>query len=135
VQPVIGPADTARSRIPERLSTLGQAWQDESAWTGTTNVGGLELPGHVTGMSAGDEIVVHGWDLAVATGQAFTVEPDLLDAVLEFVRQLVAQSPEGTPGLFGPPVHAPDTAAPLPQLIALTGRDPGWAYSEDGPTA
>ena len=91
-----------------------------------TSAGGRDLPGEVAGLVALDEIVVHGWDIAVASGQAFTCEPQLLQATLEFVKSTVAQNPNGSPGLFGPPVPVPDSAPLLDQLIGLTGRDPGW---------
>jgi uncharacterized protein (TIGR03086 family) len=115
-----------RTRIPQRLAALASAWHAEAAWSGMTWAGGLEMPGEVAGLVALDEIVVHGWDIAVASGQVFTCDPRLLQATLEFVKSMVAQNPNGSPGLFGPPVPVPDSAPLLEQLIGLTGRDPGW---------
>ena len=115
-----------RSRIADRLAALAQAWRDEAAWSGMTEAGGIQLPGEVAGLVALDEVVVHGWDIAVASGQEFSAEPHLLDTAYEFVRAGVADNPEGTPGLFGPPVPVPDEAPLLDRLIGLTGRDPGW---------
>jgi hypothetical protein len=43
-----------------------------------------------------------------------------------FTPSAVAQNPDGTPGLSGPPVAIPDTAPLLDRLIGLTGRDPAW---------
>ncbi|NED96664.1 TIGR03086 family protein [Phytoactinopolyspora alkaliphila] len=115
-----------RIRIPERLGALAQVWKDVESWTGMTVVGGVQLPGDVAGVVALDELVVHGWDMAVSSGQAFTCDPDLLQATYEFVQSSVAQNPEGSPGLFGPPVPVPDDAPLLDRLIGLTGRDPAW---------
>ena len=42
------------------------------------------------------------------------------------VQQAVAQNPNGTGGLFGPPVSVPDDAPLLDRLLGLTGRDPAW---------
>lgn len=117
---------TWRARIPERLAALATAWSDPVAWTGMTRAGGIDLPGEVAGSVAINEVVVHGWDIAVSTGQTFSCEPDLLGIAWDFVRSAVEQNPHGTPGLFGPPVPVPDDAARLDQLIGLTGRDPGW---------
>lgn len=115
-----------RRRVPERLATLASAWKDEAAWTGMTQAGGLDLPSDVAGIVALDEVIVHGWDLAVASGQRFTCEPHLLEAAYGFVRSAVDESPQGTPGLFGPPVPVTDDAPLLDRLIGLTGRDPSW---------
>lgn len=38
----------------------------------------------------------------------------------------VSQNPDGTPGLFGPPVPVADDAPLLDRLLGLTGRDPAW---------
>jgi uncharacterized protein (TIGR03086 family) len=115
-----------RTRIPPRLAALASAWRDEAAWRGMTRAGGLDLPAEVAGIVAVDEIVIHGWDIAAASGQTFTCDPRLLNAAYEFVQASVAQNPNGTPGLFGPPVPVPDSAPLLDRLIGLTGRDPAW---------
>lgn len=115
-----------RTRIPGRLARLAAAWQDEGAWTGMTRAGGIDLPGEVAGKVAVNEIVVHGWDLAAATGHDYACEPELVQAAYEFVQSAVAQNPDGSPGLFGPPVAVPDNARPLDRLIGLTGRAPSW---------
>jgi uncharacterized protein (TIGR03086 family) len=115
-----------RTRIPERLAKLANAWREEAAWTGMTEAGGVDLPGEVAGIVALDEVIVHGWDIAVASGQRFECEPDLVAAAYSFVESSVAESPEGSPGLFGPPVTVPDQAPLLDRLLGLTGRDPAW---------
>ena len=115
-----------RTRIPERLATLASAWREEAAWEGMTQAGGVDLPGEVAGLVALDEVIVHGWDIAVASGQSFSCEPHLLQAAYEFVQSVVAENPQGNPGLFGPPVPVPDDAPLLARLLGLTGRDPAW---------
>ncbi len=115
-----------RTVIPSRLAVLVQAWSDDDAWTGVAEVGGAVAPGDTTGMFALNEVIVHGWDIAVSSGQPFHVDPELLAATHEFVRSLVAQAPEGTPGLFAAPIPVPDRAPLLDRLLGLTGRDPGW---------
>lgn len=115
-----------RMRISGRAAELASAWQDETAWTGMTRAGGVDLPGEVAGSVAINEIVVHGWDVATATGHGYACATDLVQAALGFVQAAVAQNPEGNPGLFGPPVSVPDSASALDRLIGLTGRDPAW---------
>jgi uncharacterized protein (TIGR03086 family) len=115
-----------RTRIPQRLAALGAAWRGEAAWTGMTQAGGLKLPAEVAGVVALDEVMVHGWDIAVASGQNFNCQPELVEAAYGFVQPTVDQNPQGTPGLFGPPVSVPEDAPLLDRLLGLTGRDPAW---------
>ena len=116
-----------RESLPHQLEGLGAAWRDPSAWTGTTTVGGVELPREVAGLVALNELVVHGWDLAVATGQPYEPDAAAVQGALGFVRPTVTQNPDGTPGLFGPPVTVPDPGSPLDELLGLTGREPRWS--------
>jgi uncharacterized protein (TIGR03086 family) len=116
-----------RMRIPQRLTSLADAWTDPQAWTGVTQAGGLDLPGEVAGLVAINEVLVHSWDVARATGQDFHAEPQLVEAAYQFVQMAVAQNPDGTPGLFGPPVTVADEAPLLDRLIGLTGRAPDWS--------
>lgn len=112
-----------RSRLPVLLEELATAWKDPAAWAGTATAGGVTLPAGAMGMVALDEVVMHSWDLAQATGQEFAADPRILEALLEFV----SQGPEeGTPGLFGPAVPVDDEASLLDQLVARAGRDPQW---------
>jgi uncharacterized protein (TIGR03086 family) len=115
-----------RTRIPERLDALADAWRGADAWTGMTRAGGVDLPGEVAALVAIDEVIVHGWDIAVATGQPYSCEPALIEAALTFVRAEVGRNPNGTAGLFGPPVPVPHDASSLERLIGLTGRNPAW---------
>jgi uncharacterized protein (TIGR03086 family) len=115
-----------RESIPAALTTLADAWRDPEAWTGGTRVGGVDLPRQVAGLVALDEIVVHGWDLSVATGQEYDPPRDAVEAALGFVEPTVAENPGGSPGLFGPPVSVADDAPVLDRLLGLTGRDPHW---------
>ena len=117
------PADW-RTRIPAQLDALAAAWQRPSAWEGTAEAGGVVMPAPVAAIVALDEVLVHGWDLAVATGQAYAADPTSVAACTEFAAQAAAEGP--TPGLFGPPVPVPDDAPPLDRLLGLTGRDPSW---------
>jgi uncharacterized protein (TIGR03086 family) len=116
-----------RTRIPQRLAALARAWRDEAAWVGMTRAGGVDLPAEVAGVVALNEVIVHGWDIATSTGQPYACEPHLVEAARGFVQASVAQYPDGSPGLFGPPVPVPEDAPPLDRLIGLTGRDPAWA--------
>lgn len=118
--------DEWRDRIPRQLADLARAWGDPGAWTGETEAGGVRLPGEVAGLVALDELVVHGWDLARATGRPWAVEPASLEAVHGFVQGFAAPGADRA-GLFGPVVPVPDDAPLLDRVIGLTGRDPRWS--------
>ncbi|NGO72291.1 TIGR03086 family metal-binding protein, partial [Streptomyces boncukensis] len=70
-----------REAVPHRLAELAAAWSDPAAWEGTTQAGGVTLSGTECGLVTLDELVVHGWDLARATGQAFHSDETRLRAV------------------------------------------------------
>jgi uncharacterized protein (TIGR03086 family) len=97
-----------------------------------TEAGGLELPGELAGVVALDELILHGWDIAVASGQPFSCEPHLVEAAHGFVQRTVAQNPNGVPGLFGPRVPVPADATPLDRLLGLAGRHPAWRAEGQG---
>jgi uncharacterized protein (TIGR03086 family) len=113
-----------RTAYPARLAELAQAWREPTAWTGMTRAGGVDFPGEVGGIVALTEVVIHGWDVAAATGQDYDVDPATLDAVLPHVTAIAAQGP--VEGLFGPAVPVAEDAPALDRAIALSGRDPSW---------
>ena len=120
--------DDWRARIPRELEALAEAWRDPEAWTGMTRAGGVDLPGEVAGLVALDEVVVHGWDAARASGQTYDADATSLDAVRSFVEQFAAPGQEAMrEGMFGPVVEVPNDAPLLDRVIGLTGRDPAWS--------
>jgi uncharacterized protein (TIGR03086 family) len=116
--------DNWRARVPAQLTALAQAWSDPSAWEGMTRAGGVDLPGEVAGLVALDEVAIHGWDLAVATGQPY--EPD--DATVAVVHGFLVESrKEPVPDdLFGPVVDVVADAPTFDHALGLAGRDPDW---------
>jgi uncharacterized protein (TIGR03086 family) len=120
-------ADGWRTRIPQQLAAMAAAWQDPDAWQGMTRAGGIDLPGEVAGVVALDELVIHGWDVARASGQDYDCDPAALEAIHGFVAEVAAAGEEGRQGLFGPPVDVGDSAPLLDRVIGLTGRDPAWS--------
>lgn len=69
------------------------------------------------------DLVVHGWDLARATGQDETIP----DEDLVHLRTGMEELPEEamrSPGAFGPEVQVPDGASEQDKLMAFLGRQP-----------
>lgn len=119
-------ADDWRTTLPKNLHELAEAWRAPGAWDGMTQAGGVTFPASVAGMVALNEVVIHGWDLARATGQDYAVDR----ASLESCRAMFAPAAEADdpeePGLFGPAVAVPADAPLLDRVIGLSGRDPAW---------
>ncbi|MFD6330258.1 TIGR03086 family metal-binding protein [Streptomyces niveus] len=124
--------DDWRTVLPGQLDGLAAAWRSPDAWQGFTRAGGVDLPGEVAGIVALNELVVHGWDLARSTGQAYEVDRASLEATLSFLEPAAAsaEAGEAPEGLFGPPVAVPADAPLLDRVIGLSGRRPGWQPGE-----
>lgn len=116
--------DDWRSQYPANLAQLAQAWRQPDGWAGMTRVGGVDLPGEVCAMVGLAEVVIHGWDVAVATGQPYEVDDAVANAVLTHVASFAADGP--VEGLFGPAVEIDSGASVFDQALALSGRDPDW---------
>ncbi|MEU9600575.1 TIGR03086 family metal-binding protein [Streptomyces sp. NPDC048109] len=107
------------------LGELADAWREPDAWTGMTRAGGIDLPGAVAGAVVADELVIHGWDLARATGQEYTPDPAALRAAHGLLAAAADES-DRDQGMFGPVVAVPADAPLLERAVGLSGRDPGW---------
>lgn len=118
-------AEDWRTRLPAQLDALVEAWRKPDAWEGMAVAGGVEMPASVMAVVALDELVVHGWDLAVATGQEYRPDEESARRCLEFAGS-VGDDPEERAGLYGPVVPVPDDAPVLDRLLGATGRDPAW---------
>lgn len=66
--------------------------------------------------------LVHGWDLAVATGQADDVDPAVVAEVREFAEVALTEELRRN-GMFAAPTTPPEDATPLEALAAFTGRE------------
>lgn len=122
--------DDWRTAIPGRLDELGAAWREESAWEGLSTVAGVTMPAPDMAAVAVDEVVVHGWDLAVATDQQLEVDETSLAVALGFAEAMSGPEQAGArAGIFGPVVPVPEGASSLDRLVGDTGRDPAWRSS------
>jgi uncharacterized protein (TIGR03086 family) len=111
-------------RLRDGLAALPAAWATPGALEGMTNFGSGEMPAAQAASITLMELLIHGWDLAKATGQRFSVD----DALGQMVYGIVeAGRPAGTEaGFFGQAVAVPDTASPFDRALGLSGRDPAW---------
>ncbi|WP_406144752.1 TIGR03086 family metal-binding protein [Streptomyces sp. NBC_01012] len=118
--------DDWRTTLGPLLDELVEAWHSPAALEGMTRAGGIDLPGRVAGMVARNELVVHGWDLARATGQEFRADEESLHASEAMLTPGDDDDRSGPDAIFGPPVPVPADAPLLDRVIALSGRRPDW---------
>jgi uncharacterized protein (TIGR03086 family) len=70
------------------------------------------------------EVLGHGWDLAVATGQAARPGEPLAEAAIRIAADEIGEDMLRAPGMMGPPVTVPAGAPAMDRLVGLLGRDP-----------
>jgi uncharacterized protein (TIGR03086 family) len=101
------------------------AWAEPAAWDGEVDLGGTAMPAPVIASLILKETVVHGWDVARATGQEFRCTEETAGLVLGVVEEHaeVYRQYKG----FAEPVRIPDGASALDRALALSGRDPHWS--------
>lgn len=112
-----------RNDIPAQAERLAAAWRSPEAWTGMTRAGGTDLPAEVMGLVALGEVTLHGWDLAVATGQALQVDDPTVEALKGYSEEF---DPKGTPGMFLAAVEPGGSSTEFERVLARTGRNPRW---------
>jgi uncharacterized protein (TIGR03086 family) len=66
------------------------------------------------------DLLVHGWDIARATGQDSRLDPDLVQACLPIAEQLTTEFRSA--GVFGDNLSVSADADPQTKLLALVGR-------------
>lgn len=121
------PCPAWRTRIPRDLGLLARAWGEPGAWSGMTRIAGQDAPARMVALTAADELVVHGWDVARATGRSYDAEPDMIEAAREFLDAFVSpEMPSGPTVAFGPPRRVAGGVSALERVLALAGRDPSW---------
>ena len=82
-----------------------------------------EMPGPGLAGFTTLDMLVHGWDLAKATGQPADLDGRLAAHVLEFAAQALA-TPESRAARIGPALAIPAGAPVTDRLVAFLGRQP-----------
>ena len=68
------------------------------------------------------DTLIHGWDIAQATGQNTRLQPDLVEVCMPIAEQITTMA-RGS-GAFGDDLGAAPDADPQTRLLALVGRRP-----------
>ena len=80
------------------------------------------VPGRAAVMAYTSETLVHGWDLAVATGQHAEADPGVAEAVLAVMQRVLPAEPRGGRVPFAAPVPPRADAGPTERLANWCGR-------------
>lgn len=91
-------------------------------------MGSAAMPAAMVGSMMTAEFVVHGWDLAAATGQPYDPPAEVVQAAMAGVTPKLQMGREG--GWYGAEVTVEDSAPALHRLLAMTGRDPSWTAAK-----
>ncbi|WP_328604920.1 TIGR03086 family metal-binding protein [Amycolatopsis sp. NBC_00345] len=110
--------------LRKQTGVLVEAFEPAAAWAGTVTFGSSEMPAAAVGDMVLGEFVLHGWDLARASGAAWTCPDDAAAAVLAAAVEMgpVARSM----GVYGPEVPVDSAAPVLDRALGAAGRDPAW---------
>ena len=130
VLPPVPPVDDDPVAAWESFAASVQALLDDPATEDRSfdnpHTGSMPLPQAVSQFFTAD-VFLHAWDLAVATGQDATLDPERcaeMVAGMEPFEELMRSS-----GQYGPRVAVPDDAPAQDRLLGFIGRDPQWHHA------
>jgi uncharacterized protein (TIGR03086 family) len=114
------PTETAQAAAEEAVGSVEERWPQGGKVH--LSYGEEDLSEYISQLLA--DHLIHGWDLAAATGQDRTLDPKLVDAAATWFRhrQRLYQS-------IGAVADPPESAAggtPQNDLLIAFGRDPDW---------
>ena len=111
---------TVESQVAFAAQQALEAW-DQRGIEGNVNRGEREMPAQIAASILSVELLVHGWDFAVATGQQVSVSDEVSTYVLDLARTVI--SPQGRArGMFADEIEVGPDADILDRLIAFSGR-------------
>lgn len=115
-----------RSAYTQSAGAVIAAWSAPGAMAATCQLPFGAMPAPAAMALHFLDNVVHGWDLARATGQTPAVTDDVATVALGVASGMA--SPElRAAGVFGPEIPCADTAPAVDRLVALLGRSPSWS--------
>ncbi len=100
------------------------AWADPAVWDRELDMMGTKTPAADVAALIIAELILHGWDLATATGQDYAVSDRAAQVALGAVEANAELFREYAG--FADPVAVAADAPLLHRLLALSGRDPVW---------
>jgi uncharacterized protein (TIGR03086 family) len=116
------PYEETISRLEGAAGATVEAWQRPGALEQKIDSGSGAMPASTLATMAMSEMLMHGWDLARATGQQLRVDDVEVDQLLSEMKKVLpagARQPA-----FGPETLPRANAAPIDRLAAFLGRTP-----------
>jgi uncharacterized protein (TIGR03086 family) len=113
-QPLRAAREAARAAVDAMTAALG------GGGTVLLSFGTVPIEEYAAQLTA--DHVVHGWDLAAATGQDRSIDPEVAQHVAAWFEE--REELYRSAGAVGPRTAAADD--PQSQLLAVFGRDPSW---------
>lgn len=107
-------------RWDEAASEALAAVDDEGAMERTVHLSFGDFPGREYAMQLFADLLIHGWDLSVATGQDRRLDPELVDACARWFAGVADGYRQA--GAVGPRLDVPNDADPQERLLAAFGR-------------
>jgi uncharacterized protein (TIGR03086 family) len=131
-----GRADPQGAEVPQQAGPAAQVIRSAADQLDTAVRGGADqrplylgpdpMPGEMAMSMILWEYVVHGWDLAVATGQSWNPDPVSAAVSAEFAPTMLTPDYQGPGKPFADRIPTPADASDLDRLLGLSGRDPRW---------
>lgn len=113
-----------RASFTELVKAALAVWADECAWHGRTELLGRPFAAADAGRKLVGELLVHGWDVAQATGRPYQPDAAAVRMVHEYFARSLADG--RSPGAWGPEVAVSETAPTMARVLGLSGRNPHW---------
>ena len=113
-----------RTAYADQIGKAVTAWSDPAAWERELGVMGNTTPAAEVATMLIMEMVLHGWDVAKATGQEYACDDVVAAAVLETVEAQgeMFRKYEG----FKDIVPVASEVTKFDRALSLSGRDPRW---------
>ena len=107
----------------DSAAAVVDAWRQPGALDRRCHLSFGDMPARATMAIHFLDVLVHGWDLATATGRDATLDPELAAVGMVVAEGMISDALRAT-GAFGPAVPWPDDAPVGERLVAFTGRRP-----------
>jgi uncharacterized protein (TIGR03086 family) len=119
---VVGPEEgSLENKVSVMADQAITAWRAVDLDGTVPGPGGRQLPAEFAAGILPIELLLHGWDLAQASGQTLHVSDEVVAYVAKLAEAVV---PGGRGRSFADEVAVPDEASPIDRLAAFAGRTP-----------